>query len=66
MPSNNTSKYIEIGRRIRELPQEEPVSSYEWEELVQKLCESSDTVLHEIGVKERDNLQKKRSTHGRM
>ena len=46
------SKYAEIGRRIRQLPQETQCSSYEWEELVQRLCASDDTVLHAIGERE--------------
>jgi hypothetical protein len=49
--------YAEIGRKIRELPQEKHVSSYEWEELVQRLCASEDTGLHEIGIKELNALK---------
>lgn len=48
----NKSKYAEIGRRAREIPLETHLSSYEWEELVQKLCSSDDAVLRDIGVKE--------------
>ena len=53
----NKAKYAEIGRKIRELPLEKPDSSYEWEELVQKLCASNDTGLHDIGIRELDDLK---------
>jgi hypothetical protein len=49
-------KYAEIARQIRELPPEKPCSSYKWEELVYKLCASSDDGLHAIGIRERDIL----------
>ena len=49
-------KYAEIGRIMREIPPEEHTSSYEWEELVQKMCASNDAVLQKIGNKERDEL----------
>jgi len=48
----NKLKYAEIGRKMREIPLELPASSYEWEELVEKLCDSDDAGLHDIGVKE--------------
>jgi len=48
----NKLKYAEIGRKMREIPLEQPASSYEWEELVEKLCDSDDAGLHDIGVKE--------------
>jgi len=53
----HTSKYAEIARQIRALPPEKYCPSYEWEELVQKLCASNDDGLHAIGVRERDILQ---------
>jgi hypothetical protein len=52
-------KYVEIARRIREIPLEKPGSSYEWEELVQKLCASDDVGLHDIGVRELAILRQK-------
>jgi hypothetical protein len=52
MTDISKSRYAEIGRQMRELPREKACCSYEWEELVQKLCTSDDTRLHEIGVKE--------------
>lgn len=55
----NKTKYAEIGRKIREVPIEEPCVSYEWEELVQKLCSSDDAGLHDIGVRELKLLQQK-------
>jgi hypothetical protein len=59
MNEMNTSKYTEIGRKMREIPLEQPGSSYEWEELVQKLCASDDAGLHEIGVRELEILRQK-------
>jgi hypothetical protein len=50
------SNYTEIGRRLREIPLEAHISSHEWEELVQKLCASDDSSLHEIGIKELGKL----------
>jgi hypothetical protein len=38
------------------MPTDKTGSSYEWEELVQKLCASNDDVLHCIGVKELDEM----------
>jgi hypothetical protein len=55
------SVYAAIGRKIREIPLEKPVSSYEWEELVQKLCASDDAGLHEIGIKELGKLENSRT-----
>lgn len=57
----NKTKYAEIGRRMRAIPPEKPGSSYEWEELVQKLCVSDDTGLHDIGIKELGELKQKRN-----
>lgn len=56
MMALSKTKYAEIGRKIRELPQEKSVLSYEWEELVQKLCASDDAELHDIGIKELGEL----------
>lgn len=53
------TKYKEIARKIRAIPPEELNSSYEWEELVQKMCISDDDGLHEIGVRELKALQQK-------
>lgn len=55
----NKTKYAEIGRRMRAIPLEKPGSSYEWEELVQKLCVSDDAGLHDIGIKELGELKHK-------
>jgi hypothetical protein len=52
----NNLKYAEISRKIREIPLEKHGASYEWEELVQKLCASDDAGLHEIGIKELGEL----------
>jgi hypothetical protein len=59
MTDMDQTKYTEIGRKIREVPLEQPGSSYEWEELVQKLCASDDAGLHEIGVRELELLRQK-------
>jgi len=53
----NKATYAEIGRKLRALPLEKPVLSHEWEELVQKLCASNDTKLHDIGIKELGKLK---------
>jgi hypothetical protein len=55
----NKPKYAEIGRKMREIPVDTPCSSYEWEELVEKLCASDDAGLHEIGVRELEILRQK-------
>jgi hypothetical protein len=57
----NKIRYAEIGRKIKALPLEKPFSSYEWEELVQKMCDSSDSGLHSIGIKELNELKQKHS-----
>lgn len=44
---------------MREIPVENPGSSYEWEELVEKLCASDDAGLREIGVRELEILRQK-------
>jgi len=64
MMDMNRTKYAEIGRKIREIPQEHPGASYEWEELVQKLCASDDVGLHDIGVKELYELLHSRPVKG--
>ena len=53
------AKYAEIGRKIRQIPLEKPELSYEWEELVKKLCASDDAGLHDIGIKELGKLNNK-------
>ncbi|MDU0459226.1 MAG: hypothetical protein RW306_10905 [Geobacteraceae bacterium] len=53
----NKRRYAEIGRRIRDVPLEYAGISYEWEELVQKLCDSEDAGLHGIGVRELELLR---------
>ena len=60
MPSNKDT-YAEIGRKLRELPPEQPEPSYEWEELVENLCSSDDGGLHDIGIKEQDELKQRHS-----
>lgn len=55
----NKTKYAEIGRKMREIPLETHMSSYEWEELVEKLYASDDAGLHEIGVRELEILRQK-------
>ncbi|MEI6702484.1 MAG: hypothetical protein WCL71_02970 [Deltaproteobacteria bacterium] len=59
MTEINKTKYAEIGRKMRELPLEKHGSSYEWEELVQKLCASGDARLHGIGIREMRELKQK-------
>ena len=58
------TKYAEIGRRMRELPLETHMSSYEWEELVEKLCTSDDAGLRDIGAKELYDLLHRRPARG--
>ncbi|HEY3309689.1 MAG TPA: hypothetical protein VGJ93_14645 [Desulfuromonadaceae bacterium] len=55
----NKTKYAEIGRKMRKVPLENHCSSYEWEELVHKLCASDDAGLHAIGVRELEILRDK-------
>jgi hypothetical protein len=50
--SNTNKMYAEIGRKIRQIPLDGHYVSYEWEELVQRMCDSDDTKLHTIGIKE--------------
>ena len=60
MVSECSPTYAEIGRKMREIPLETHISSYEWEELVQKLCSSDDDGLRDIGTKELYELLHKR------
>jgi len=55
------AKYAEIARKMREIPLEKHGSSYEWDELVEKLCASSDSGLNSIGIRELDLLKYKSS-----
>ncbi len=55
----NKSVYEEIARKMRELPVDRPDSSYEWDELVEKLVASDDVGLHDIGIKEQNKLKQK-------
>ena len=64
MMAMNRTKYAEIGRRMREVPLEQPGSSYEWEELVQKLCASGDAGLRDIGARELYDLLHRRPANG--
>jgi hypothetical protein len=66
MMAMKNTKYAEIGRRVRELPPEPHISSYEWEELVQKLSVSDDAGLRDIGVKELYDLLLKRPENGKL
>jgi len=54
----NKTKYAEIAQQMRELPLLKHGSSHEWEELVHKLCNSSDEGLRGIGVREFNELSK--------
>ena len=65
MTAANKVMYTEIGQRLRELPQERPFSSYRWEELVQRMCASDDAGLHDIGLKELDELNRRRESDKR-
>lgn len=66
MMGMNKTIYSEIGRRLREIPMEKTGSSYEWEELVQKLCASNDDVLHCIGIKELDEMNGRNIRGGKI
>jgi hypothetical protein len=59
MACMKNTKYVEIAHRMREIPQEKPCPSYEWEELVQKMCASDDAGLRDIGVRELEILRQK-------
>ena len=62
----NFTKYAEIGRRLREVPIETHVTCYEWEELVQRLCDSDDAGLRDIGAKELYDMLHKRPLTGKI
>lgn len=55
----NNRKYVEQARKMRKIPLEKPCASYEWEELVQKLCASENAELSQIGVRELELLRQK-------
>ena len=57
MEGTKEATYAEIARRIREVPLDRQGSSYEWEELVQKMCASDDADLQNIGNKEHNALE---------
>ena len=54
--SKNTI-YAEIGRRMRAIPVLRSDSSHEWDELVEKMCDSHDDGLRAIGIRELGILQ---------
>ena len=64
MASMNKTIYEEIARKMREIPLDGSISSYEWEELVQKLCASHDPWLHDVGIKELVELGHKHAMNG--
>ena len=59
MTGINKIIYAEIGRRMRAIPLDKTCSSYEWEELVHRLCASDDDGLHVIGLRELELLRYK-------
>ena len=59
MMSMKKQKYAEIGRKIRDIQPETTGPSYEWEELVQKLCTSDNPALSAIGARELEILHQK-------
>ena len=65
MAHMKSEKYAEIGRRLRRIPVEGHISSHEWEELVHKLCDSNDSGLHEIGIRELGEMEFKRLATGK-
>lgn len=52
MAYTKNAKYAEIGRKMRAIPAGKHDPSYEWEELVEKMCASDDARLQSIGLKE--------------
>ena len=64
MMAMNKTKYAEIARTMRESPLEAHMSSYEWEELVEKLSFSDDAGLRDIGAKELYDLLHRRPVQG--
>ena len=59
MTGINKIIYAEIGRKLRAMPLDKMCASYEWEELVQKLCASDNDGLHAIGLRELELLRNK-------
>ena len=55
----NRDTYIEIGRTLRRIVTEKSSPNYKWEELVQRMCASSNSALHDIGIKELNELNNK-------
>lgn len=51
MTGTREATYAEIARRIRAVQLDRQGSSHEWEELVQKMCDSDDTDLQNIREK---------------
>ncbi|MDD2850876.1 MAG: hypothetical protein PHY09_03130 [Desulfuromonadaceae bacterium] len=54
----NNQTYAEIARKMRQLPLEKNVLSYEWEELVEKMCAADDSSLRTIGLIELEELKR--------
>lgn len=63
MKEAREEKYAQIARRVREIPFDKQGTSYEWEELVEKMCASEDAGLQEIGHKEHDVLEQMHTKH---
>lgn len=59
MTNTNKITYEKIAQKIRELPMETPCPNYKWEELVQRLCDSEDESLRNIGVRELEAIRQK-------
>jgi len=55
--------YADLAKKLKDLPPEHPCSSYEWEELVRKLCLSADDTLHNRGAIELEFLKDKLNHH---
>jgi len=58
MAATNNKIYAAIARKISKIPLEKADTNHKWEELVQKLCNSNDSTLHDIGIKERNELMR--------
>ncbi len=54
----NKKKYAEIGQQMRAIPPEKTIPTHEWEELVQRMCNSDDDGLRDIGIVELSVLRK--------
>lgn len=63
MKGTKEEKYAQIARKVREIPFDKHGSTYEWEELVEKLCASEDAGLQKIGHKEHDVLEQTLTKH---